>query len=90
VDSKNRLRQLTYEIEAGELMGEAMGMEGLSGSVIIETTFNAFDGDVKIEKPSTDGARNLAEMDEYEMMDIMGSITEKLQNAIMSQFGGGF
>ena len=90
VDSKNRLRQLTYEVEAGELMGEAMGMPGLSGSVIIETTFNAFDGDVKIEKPSTNGAKNLAEMDEYEMMNIMGSITEKLQRVIMSQFGGGF
>ena len=90
VDSKNRLRQLTYEVEAGELMGEAMGMPGLSGSVIIETTFNAFDGDVKIEKPSTNGAKNLAEMDEYEMMSIMGAITEKLQRVIMSQFGGGF
>jgi tetratricopeptide (TPR) repeat protein len=90
IDSSNRLRQLTYEIEAGEILGEAMGMEGLSGSLIIETTYNAFDGDVEIEKLSTDGARNLAEMDEYEMMDMMGAITQKLQETIMSTFGGGF
>ncbi|WP_139903848.1 hypothetical protein [Clostridium thermarum] len=90
IDSNNRLRQITYEIETGELLGEAMGMAGLKGSLVIETTYNAFDGDVEIEKISTDGARNLAEMDEYELMDMMGSITEKLQQAIMSTFGGGF
>lgn len=90
IDSKNRLRQLTYEVEAGEVLGEAMGMEGLSGSIIAEVTYNAFDGDVVIEKPSTDGGKNLAEMDEYELMDMMGTITQKLQEAIMSKFGGGF
>lgn len=88
IDSSNRLRQLTYEIDGGETIGAAMNMEGLSGSVIIETTFNAFDGDVKITKPSTNGAQNLAEMDQYEMMNLMSQVEEKLQQILGSSFGG--
>lgn len=88
IDSSNRLRQLTYEIDGGQTIGAAMNMEGLSGSVVIETTYNAFDGDVKITKPSTSSAQNLAEMDQYELMNLMGQVEEKLQQIIGSNFGG--
>ncbi len=89
MDSNNRLRQLTYEIDGGSTIGDAFGMPGLSGSVVMETTFNAFNGDVKLSKPSTDGAQNMAEMDEYELMDLMGRIQDKLQSILGSSLLGG-
>ncbi|MDP4089492.1 MAG: zinc ribbon domain-containing protein [Bacillota bacterium] len=88
VDSDNRLRQVTYEVDAGSAIGQAVNMEGLSGSLIIETTFNAYDGDVKISKPSTSGAKNLAEMSEYDLMNLMSGIEEKAQKIFGSNFGG--
>lgn len=89
IDSNNRLRQLTYDIDGGSTIGSAFGMPGVSGSVVIETTFNAFNGDVKLNKPSTDGAQNMAEMDQYELMDLMGRIQDKLQNILGSSLLGG-
>lgn len=77
IDDKNRLRQLSLELDMEDSISE-LG----EASVVFELTFNAFDKDVKINKPSTDDAVDLSEMDELELYDFIGEIEENIESIV--------
>jgi len=89
IDDKNRLRQFVFDIDMGN-MGNAITTSQSKLGISIEGTFNAFDKDVVINKPSIDGAVNLAEMDEMEMISLIGEIQENLQKVLADEFNFGF
>lgn len=80
LDNKDRLRQFVFDIDLGEMAGDLAGAYNVDGSIITEITINGYDKDVVIDKLSEDGAVNLAEMNEFELMSLMGEIQENLES----------
>ncbi|NLZ47529.1 MAG: zinc ribbon domain-containing protein [Clostridiales bacterium] len=89
IDNKNRLRQCFFEIDLQDA-ADALSKFNSNGSMGVEFTFNGFDKDVVVEKPDEDGAINLAEMDEYQLMSLLGEMQENLEIILSDELKLGF